>query len=170
MDHCRYIPPHKRSSPNIRSKRKRKFPEPNHNCKPISSDEKNFNIPGNVNDIQVPEIIAPPVIELTPQGSVCSRPVDGLYPSDIKLLDNIARIRREYMQKSAQDDFDEWINHYDTDLREMFDRCIANEYGASETNRPGILGITYNKFIQLAYQCTDTTYDRKKFKYTRPLI
>jgi len=93
--------------------------------------------------------------------------------------DNIREITRiivENRQKEEDDDFNEWIEHYDQELKQLYEICTDLIWFGEESRRVSghknfaVFQISYEKFIKLAYECTKTEFDRKKFKYTRSLI
>lgn len=144
------------------------------NTKGIVS-EKNIQ---HVSDIQIPDVIQSPIVEsshiderttelsgkligelLSEDLSEIKRDKSKLYDHEINLIRKISDIKKYYSDKKLQDDFNEWLTHYEEGLQQMYHACVDNN-----------LGLSYEGFVRLAYDCTDISYNRKKFKYTRPLI
>lgn len=159
--------------------RRRDFSQsPTFNVKPIitESSEKLHT------EIIIPEVIEPSVIKpyinelgsktnsdddllrrleaiKQPLGEVVIIQKTGISETEAELLRNLAMIRKDHIRREAQKDFDEWVSYYELNLYHMYETCVDNDFG-----------LTYNGFVQLAYKCTDTAYNTKKLKYTRPLI
>lgn len=121
--------------------------------------------------IEIPDIIIPPVVEPVITESIEKKedkemekgatekvnPREGLYKHEIRLIRKLEAIREKQAGKEAQREFDQWLEHYGKELQDMYETCVD-------------IGISYNTFVELAYRCTDTEFNGKKFKYTRPLI
>lgn len=78
---------------------------------------------------------------------------------EIELFKQLAEARNKWARRIAEEEFDQWVKHYYNDLQIMYEQCIDPR-----------LGITFQHFVEAAYVCTDTEYDPKKFKRTRPLL
>lgn len=82
-----------------------------------------------------------------------------LFEHEIKFLKEISALRAKQMNENAIKEYNEWIEHYNEDLDRMYITYIDPS-----------LEISYDEFIKLAYECSEIEFDRKKLKYTRPLI
>jgi len=168
---AKYLPPHKRVGTTARdNKEENRIP---YNRRIDFSKTSKFNVKSEImicervdksiekETINIPETIEPPgLIETTEDSN----------HNETKLFRDLKQIRIENTRREAQKEFDEWIEHYDDDLRRMYDECVGEGYWSSKNKGIGKLGLTYNNFVRLAYECTETTYNRNKFKYTRPLL
>ena len=77
----------------------------------------------------------------------------------IQFYRKMARLRVEHAQKQADGEFIEWNNHYKRELHAMYEECVNPD-----------LKMSHNQFVQIAYNCTRTEFDKKKFKQIRPLL
>lgn len=153
------------------------------NTRSLSSE--NDSCQDEPGSIEIPEMIIPPVVDpVERKESIAesTKPIDNievigkrtktsecsigtkelnpsLRPYEIKLINKLSRIRNNYARKEEKDNFYEWLNHYGTDLEQMYNTCV-------DRNLP----ITYNEFVKLAYRCTETEFETKKLKHIRPLI
>lgn len=138
------------------------------NTRIISSEKDDNQKETEPGPIEIPDMIIPPVVEPVIPESIEKKemeqgatekvkPREGLYKHEIDLIRKLAAIHAKHVRKEAQREFDEWLEHYGKELEDMYETCVD-------------VGISYNTFVELAYRCTDTEFNGKKFKYTRPLI
>jgi hypothetical protein len=83
----------------------------------------------------------------------------GLYQYEIRLFQKIEVTRIKNQIKTEREEFLRWYEHYREDLNKMYDIFIKDR-----------ILISYDKFVNLAYKCTETIFNNRKSKYTRPLV
>lgn len=176
-DKGRYVPPHLRRGNNENglkdeTERKRAHTNSYYNKHQDDSQESKFNtrtispsdICGVTNitpgPIEIPEIVIPPIVKpvIKSNNRKLSKPKSSS-EYDLDLFKKLSSIQIEIKKREEKEDFEEWVKHYKKDLEEMYDNCIDGDNG-----------ILYESFVRLAYECTEKEYNRKKFKYARPLI
>ena len=167
---AKYIPPHKRNNSYVERKRYEPKKQPvNHKIikelLPIKPVEKVF-----------PPVIVPlPIAKDKSQYNIAIiagllwQPCEPLEISseyivkplftESQLFKELAAIREKSAKKADEAEFKEWSEHYNNDLEIMYDECVDDK-----------LCITFQQFIETAYICTTTVYDRNKFKRSRPLV
>lgn len=102
-----------------------------------------------IEPIQIPAAVDPPVIKPIRRNRwEPSR-------SEIELIQKLDDLQAESLDR----EFEEWIHHYKSVLKDMYKRCVDPD-----------LCISYEDFIYAAYICTEVEFDSKKLKYSRPLI
>lgn len=114
--------------------------------------------------IEIPETIEPPTIDINQ--FKCNNITDIYEIKNMtkqpdscnnKLITELFKINVE--RAKIQTEFDEWVDHYESELKNMYNNCIDEN-----------IELSYTLFVKLAYNCTATEFNRKKFKYSRPLI
>ena len=93
--------------------------------------------------------------EIKPEKGAQLLPAFNLPAHLVELLEELAKIT----VREAEEDFEEWREHYQNELVDMYQTCVDPK-----------LGLLYEEFVRIAYKCTTTEFNSKKFKQTRPLI
>ena len=156
---AKYVPPHKRNvSTSILTSTPR-----NHNFLP----ENKFNVQTNqyqvikeISPIEIPETIVPHIVEPPISQTSETIPIKRVISDkEISILKATSKIRSQYMNKEKSINYNEWVEHYDEYLKDMYHVCVNPD-----------LECSYDDFVRLAFECTNTEFNRSKFKYERPLI
>lgn len=108
--------------------------------------------------MEIPPAIPPPLLAVRPQPIAIARSSDLLLPSyftDRRLTPAVT----EVVDHAHQTDMDEWANHYQPELRDMYETCVDP-----------MLRVEWSQFVRAMYESTLETYDSKKFKWVRPLL
>ena len=80
---------------------------------------------------------------------------DTLSKKEIRLIEALAKSR----EKAREEERMKWNEHYDEELNEMYRKCVKSK-----------LDISFEDFIDVAYECSNTNICRKSYKRIRPLI
>jgi len=80
---------------------------------------------------------------------------DSLSEKEIRLIKALEKSR----EKAREEERIKWNKHYDEELNEMYRKCVKSK-----------LDITFEDFIDVAYECSNTVICRKTYKRIRPLI
>ena len=125
------------------------------NTRTISQEQENVQKEIEPGPIEIPEMMVPPILPTIVEAKDNlggSKKNTGLYQHEIDLIGKLAAIRKKHVRQEAQKEFDEWLEHYGIDLEHIYETCVD-------------IKMSYNTFVELAYRCTDTEFNKKKFKY-----
>lgn len=157
--HSVYVPPYRRrTQPRRRDlSQVSKF---NNRTVPVTPESEIKTEPKTIAPelIQIPEAVVPPIVEPVR----LEKPKSHKYfvpDHEVEFIHEMALLREQQQQKQSEKEFNEWADHYEADLAQMYDRCVDPR-----------IRLSYDQFVNLAYQCTAVEFNGKKLKYTRPLI
>jgi len=148
----RYIPPQKRTNEgfNHNIKKRREFlPGPTFNTLTEMSPRSSSTV---IKTIEIPSSVDPPIVN--------KPPFNEWRPSwsELNTIKTIAETKVRSIKEQERNEFQQWRIHYQCELNEMYNIYVKNN-----------LAMTYDQFIQIAYECSETVFNLKKLKHVRPL-
>ena len=78
-----------------------------------------------------------------------------LRSQELRLIGALSNLR----VKEKQEEKKRWTDHYEKELSDMYEACVDQK-----------LGISFDDFVQTAYECTNSEYDKKSYKRIYPLL
>jgi len=82
-----------------------------------------------------------------------------IYKFESDIIKNKAATRNQIAIRDEQKELSEWSEYYFEDLKTMYNACVDSD-----------LDLSYSKFVELAFKCSQSNFDSRKLKYLRPLI
>ena len=95
---------------------------------------------------QAPEVIKGEIhhVNVVPEAIVVDPKHKDMWPRERALFKNLAGIRIFHTRKGYETEYNHWTEHYDEELRLMYEQCVSPE-----------LLISYQQFVRLAYVHSD---------------
>lgn len=152
----KYVPPHKRNNGEIQESRQRlEFNMKQNNTTSSLLEDKLRVTHGSYmfNDeeprreeykIEIPTVVNPIMI----------RKSYDLPKRELRLITDLEETRK----RNKEREFRKWADHYKEELDNMYKKYVDPK-----------LNIYYEDFVETAYICTESTYNKKLFKRTKPL-